>query len=190
MLSLLREKDFQYVTVKDICAKAGVNRSTFYLHYENIGDLLVETTQLINEKFVASHPRRGVDIENSMLDELFFMTDEWIVPYLNFIKDNKHVYKAVHANAAAFGVEKSFGWFFKNVFSPILSKYGVSTEMHEYIMDFYRNGIFAVIMRWVNNDCAEPVDFVMKVISTLFYYVRSPLPSAGECGDETGVRDK
>ena len=32
-LELLEEKDFAYITVKEICEKAGVNRSTFYLHY-------------------------------------------------------------------------------------------------------------------------------------------------------------
>ena len=34
-----------YITVKEICEKAGVNRSTFYLHYENTTDLLQETTR-------------------------------------------------------------------------------------------------------------------------------------------------
>lgn len=33
-LELIEKKDFAYITVKEICEKAGVNRSTFYLHYE------------------------------------------------------------------------------------------------------------------------------------------------------------
>ena len=32
-LTLLAKKDFEYITVKEICEVAGVNRSTFYLHY-------------------------------------------------------------------------------------------------------------------------------------------------------------
>ncbi|MDO5813306.1 MAG: TetR/AcrR family transcriptional regulator [Bacillota bacterium] len=39
-LELLEKKDFEYITIKEICQKANVNRSTFYLHYENMGDLL------------------------------------------------------------------------------------------------------------------------------------------------------
>ena len=35
-LTLLQKKEFAYITVKEICAAAGVNRSTFYLHYETI----------------------------------------------------------------------------------------------------------------------------------------------------------
>lgn len=30
LLSLLQKKDYTYITVKEICEKAGVNRSTFY----------------------------------------------------------------------------------------------------------------------------------------------------------------
>lgn len=40
LINLLEEKGLEYISVKEICEKAGVNRSTFYLHYETIGDLL------------------------------------------------------------------------------------------------------------------------------------------------------
>lgn len=167
LLSLLHEKDFEYVTIKEICAKAKVNRSTFYLHYENIGDLLLETTQLINQKFCDSYSRKEFTIEDKKPDELFLMTEEWIIPYLNFIKENKHVYKVIHSNSSAFGVGKAFDNFFKNVFSPILSKYGIQKEKHGYIMDFYRNGLTAIFMRWVGNDCAEAPEYIMEIINTL-----------------------
>ena len=35
LLLLLENKEFEYITIKEICQKAGVNRSTFYLHYQN-----------------------------------------------------------------------------------------------------------------------------------------------------------
>lgn len=44
-------KKIMNITIKEICKKAGVNRSTFYLHYESIGDLLEETLWFINKKF-------------------------------------------------------------------------------------------------------------------------------------------
>ena len=36
LLILLETKEFEFITVKEICLKAGVNRSTFYLHYQNV----------------------------------------------------------------------------------------------------------------------------------------------------------
>ena len=35
LLLILEKKEFEFISVKEICDKAGVNRSTFYLHYEN-----------------------------------------------------------------------------------------------------------------------------------------------------------
>ena len=50
LLTLLEKKDFEYITVKEICEKADVNRSTFYLHYETVGDLLDECVEHTNRK--------------------------------------------------------------------------------------------------------------------------------------------
>lgn len=51
LMSLLEKKDFEYITVKEVCAEAGVNRSTFYLHYENTRDLLEESIRTYAETF-------------------------------------------------------------------------------------------------------------------------------------------
>ena len=51
LLELLDKKDFEYITIKEICDTAKVNRSTFYLHYENTVDLLKETTEYVIDTF-------------------------------------------------------------------------------------------------------------------------------------------
>lgn len=45
LIRSLDKKDYEYITVKEICDIAGVNRSTFYLHYETMEDLLLETIE-------------------------------------------------------------------------------------------------------------------------------------------------
>ena len=52
LINLLEYKDIDYITIKEICNKAGVNRSTFYLHYENISDLVNECMEYVNQKFL------------------------------------------------------------------------------------------------------------------------------------------
>jgi len=39
-LSLLKEKDISRITVREICEKANINRSTFYRHHEDIYALM------------------------------------------------------------------------------------------------------------------------------------------------------
>ena len=45
LLAEMQEKPFAQITVKDICAAAGLNRTTFYLHYPNQETLLREIEQ-------------------------------------------------------------------------------------------------------------------------------------------------
>lgn len=51
LIEMLKKKEYKYITVTDICNKAGVNRSTFYLHYDSIDDLLKETINYVNKNF-------------------------------------------------------------------------------------------------------------------------------------------
>ena len=48
LITLLETKDYEYITIKEICRSASVNRSTFYLHYENMNDLLEETIRSLS----------------------------------------------------------------------------------------------------------------------------------------------
>lgn len=52
LIRFLEVKDYEYITVKEICEKAGVNRSTFYLHYETVNDLLSECLENIKKRFL------------------------------------------------------------------------------------------------------------------------------------------
>ena len=61
LISLLQKKSFEYISVREICETAGVNRSTFYLHYETIGDLLNETVRYLLDDFLSYFSIRLVD---------------------------------------------------------------------------------------------------------------------------------
>ena len=39
-LSALSEREITKITVQEICAHVGINRSSFYLHYKDVYDLL------------------------------------------------------------------------------------------------------------------------------------------------------
>ena len=45
MVGLLREKEIGKITVKELCQQAGINRGTFYLHYGQPNDVLMEIEQ-------------------------------------------------------------------------------------------------------------------------------------------------
>lgn len=42
---------------------------------------------------------------------------------------------------------------FDSLFSPIMSRFGLDSKWHNYMMDFYINGITSVVFDWLINDC-------------------------------------
>ena len=83
LISLLKKKPFEYITVSEICKTAGVNRSTFYLHYETIGDLLIETTRYLLDDFLSALEQSveferssGVDAEQEKIRYLQLRNDD------------------------------------------------------------------------------------------------------------------
>lgn len=167
-LSLLAKKDFAYITVKEICETAGVNRSTFYLHYETIGDLLSESVNYINERFLAYINKDSeafiTKLQKCPLNELYLITPEYLIPYLSYIKENKRLFRTATENAEVLGMEKSYNQMFCYVFDPILERYKVPECDRTYIMTFYIHGIMAIIAEWLKKDCTDSVEYIISVI--------------------------
>ena len=168
LITLLEKKDFEYITIKEICDTAGVNRSTFYLHYENTSDLLKETTRYIIDKHLTYYEidktRIALQFETCKREELLFITDEYLVPYLKFIKDNQRLFKVSIKQFNSFNMNEVYGRMFEHIFNPILERFHVSEKERAYVMKFYLTGVFAIVMEWLDKSCSEDLKTVIKII--------------------------
>lgn len=168
LIALLEKKDLEYITVKEICEKAGVNRSTFYLHYETVADLVNETVVMINERFLSYFPRSSEDFAGEMdsreLNDLVLITREYLLPYLRFIRDNKAVYRAALRNPVNIQADDRYGQLKKQIIAPILERFEIPEEHHPYYIAYYIQGIMAIIKEWLCRDCREEVETVASII--------------------------
>ena len=168
LISLLGEKSFKYITVSEICKKAGVNRSTFYLHYENTFDLLNESARFLLDDFVAYFSIDRQSITNKFkgcsLEELNFITDEYLHPYLSYIKENRLVFSTVLLHADSFGFNEIFQRLYENIFNPILERFNYPVADRKYAMMFYLNGITAVVTEWLKDGCEKTIEEVSRII--------------------------
>ena len=165
LIELLLKKDYEYISVKDICLKAGVNRSTFYLHYETKDDLLKETIKYINKKFYDSFNNKKIDVNKiESLKELILVNKNYLVPYLNYIKQNEKIFKLIYDKPELFNSKKSFQNMYDNIFQPILERFNVPKNEQIYIFEYYSKGVIAIILKWVSLSCKEDIDFVISMI--------------------------
>ena len=170
LIKLLETKDYEYITIKEICRIASVNRSTFYLHYENMNDLLEETIGLLNSSFNShfkSKENENTIIFKDSLEDLLLINDENLIPYLNFIKENKNIYKVLKNHPELFNANKTYEEMFRKIFVPIMKRFGLDEKWHKYLMDFYISGLTSIILDWVYDDCKIPVQEVSDFIKGL-----------------------
>ena len=168
LIALLEKKDFAYITVKEICDTAGVNRSTFYLHYENTSDLLKETTKYILDKHFAyySPDTSGITerFANCKLEELVFITEKHLIPYLTFIKENQRIFKISVKRFHSLNMDDVYGRMFEHIFNPILERFRVPQGKRAYMIKFYLTGVFAVVMEWLERNCLDDIDTMIEII--------------------------
>lgn len=168
LISLLEKKNFEYITVSEICKEAGVNRSTFYLHYENTLDLLDETVRYLLDSFLSYFSVETKDIANQFadcsLDELNFISEKYLHPYLLYIKDNSNIFMTLISHTKSFGFENVFWRMYENIFNPILDRFNYPDSDRKYVMFFYLNGINAIVGEWLKDGCKKTVEEVSQII--------------------------
>jgi len=172
LIDLLKKKSFEYITVSELCSVAGVNRSTFYLHYETIGDLLEETAKYLIDGFLSYFSideNKSFTLCQTSLNDLIFICDKYLIPYLSYIKDNKEVFATALANKKSLGLEKVYERMFEHIFNPILERYSYPQKDRKYVMVYYLNGITAIVSEWLKDDCKKTINEISKIIQVCIF---------------------
>ena len=163
-LEILEKKDIEYITVKEICQQANVNRSTFYLHYENIGDLLEECIEYVNEQFLAYFKGKCIDLHQQTQEELILINSQYLFPYLTYIKENKRIFKTFLSKPITLNTVNTLEEMFKHVIEPIMEKFQIPQKERKYRLVYYIHGLMAVIEQWLKTDCCDSIEQISCIM--------------------------
>ena len=83
---LLNERPLNKITVKDIVDRCGINRNTFYYHFEGIPSLLEQSVRNMTDEIIQAHSKFGSPMD-------------CIAPFVQYCTNNKkailHIYRSV-----------------------------------------------------------------------------------------------
>ena len=125
---------------------------------------------MINKRFNSSFDNKKINPQTLKKEDLFLIDDNYLIPYLHFIKDNKKIYKLIHTNPYLFRKQQAFDKLYNELFSIILDKYGVIEEEKEYIFAFFSFGLVAVIQKWIENDCKDDIEKMAVLMKKVIMY--------------------
>ena len=125
-LALLEERPFSDITVKDIVEKCGINRNSFYYHYQDLPALLEEIVREDTEAIIRKYPNV------SSIVECYDALTEFVTTRRRAIM---HIYRSVN----------------REMFETYLMNQEIPQEDRQTIIDYYKCVGFGLVIDWLNN---------------------------------------
>lgn len=154
LMDLLKYKTFDSIYVNDICKKAGIARTSFYSHYDDINDLICK----IQEKYYK-------DIINMLVTDHLSLKDAF-TKYFYYLKDHSDFYKAYLISHESRIFKKQHYESLYNLYSKLPQNKNKTERIVKYNMVFLGAGIKSIAYKWLNDGCIE----TPEEMAELLYY--------------------
>lgn len=163
LLDLMKEKTFEEIKVSDICSKAMINRSTFYAHYEDKYELLVDFLNNLKEEFATELSKENNNIKS--IREYYIRL---ISLFLDHIDNKRDVYNAIlvnNRNSIMMDILLSV------VNEDILKRFK-KTDLNlkvptEVISKFYLGGVINIGVEWLSNNSKYTKEEIINYLEVL-----------------------
>ena len=157
-LNLLNQKPISRITIREICDQVGINRSSFYAHYEDIYALLNGISKEIGRQLI-------IQLGEIEYDPSFPISKVHLRITLEHIKEHSTFYKGWLGDIGAEKSETHFRTLLENIFKPWLYQHGVTSDHRiEYHFAFFKAGFMAVVNQWLQYDCEESPEEMAAII--------------------------
>jgi AcrR family transcriptional regulator len=164
LMDLLKEKgSVAKISVRELCDRAELNRSTFYAHYQEPNDLLIEIeTELLD---ATEEHLKKIGAENDI------GAHKYILSFLQYIRQNDKPFRALLIDSTdpefrSRFMQQSIIQFVENL-RIVLPK-----ELEQYIFSYILNGSTGIIIQWIRSDYAADEN---EIVSLLFSINHSAL---------------
>ncbi|WP_409252788.1 TetR/AcrR family transcriptional regulator [Bacillus sp. SCS-153A] len=144
LMELLQTKPIAGITIKEICEKADINRSTYYAHFSNQYELL----NLIEEDFIEDLVAALGQYNFSKEDEALQMTEK----LFEFIAEKNEVCHILLSENSDIHFQKKGMLITQQfIFNNWVTDKKMDQETYEYINLFLVSGSIHVIKNWLEN---------------------------------------
>lgn len=147
-LQLIQRKNIDEISISTICEISGLNRSTFYANYIDIYDLVDKVKDRMADDFAQ------IQISNNSKQDY----NGYFNLFKN-IKENQIFYKT-YFKLESISISPTTQY---NI--EMAEKY-YNNEYIDYHIEFFRAGLNAIIKKWLNNNCKESPEEMVKIITS------------------------
>lgn len=147
-IELLQTKDLDRISVSEICKITNLNRSTFYSNFLDVYDLADKVCKHLEEEFLSLYAE---EIKNETRTNNF-------TRLFGHIKENQLFYKTyfkiANINMNIIGLDTEMAQKYFNM------------KYVDYHIEFFKNGLNAVIRKWIDGGCKESPEEIEEIIKS------------------------
>lgn len=176
--SYMEKKPLAKITVSEIIKDCGVNRKTFYYHFENIYDLL---------KWMLD--QEAVDIVKQF--NLLVDYQDAILFVMDYIDNNKHIINCVLDSAGRDEMKRIFAPDFCSIMRSMIDsaeidlKLSVDEDFKAFLSESYTELLVGLIISWCTGKRTRTREQMMEYITIMF---RSSLPTTLKNADRNPLK--
>ena len=160
---LLKEKDIEHISVSDIIKKAGIVRSTFYNHYENIPALITAVEEKTIEDIFSLmdefHPQNNRDICKS-----FYLT------LCEYTRNNPFLASLLQSPRSNAFFEKAMKMFHRYVagVTQAVAPDPANQEEFSYFIACAIGSTIGILHKWIADGFRASTDEVADILTRFF----------------------
>ncbi|MBQ8995676.1 MAG: TetR/AcrR family transcriptional regulator [Oscillospiraceae bacterium] len=177
LLELLKKKPLYEVSVSELCQASGINRTTFYRHYDNTSDLMVEIQEELLERIGTAYRTSANDPQSAPLSieevvEFFALHREYDSLFSDGSPVTEHMVQAM-----------------KEPISRELSRTLPAERRADapFLTKFLLYGSLGIIREWVNEGRKESAADISNYV---FRFCKNAVDATKHTNQTTGKREK
>ena len=140
LYALMKKHDYDEISVKDICERAGVSRMSFYRYYRMKDDIFIN---YCDERFEEFYNRVNTVKDLSLND--------FTLKMFEFIDEYKRQIKVLFQAHREFMLLDQLNSYSKYIISNLKSDYFMEQKNNPIYAYFMSGGLFNVIVYWMNS---------------------------------------
>ena len=154
---MLQDKELDKISISELCKKANVNRGTFYLHYQDVAELLEEyfrnMTEDLRKAYYEPYLLTHYKIENLNSD---------MIRIFHHVEKYKQLYKIVFNRKTPMMYYYQLFEIIRNYLIESISEF--KPEYKEYSASYQTNAIIGLVIQWVQHDFKESPEQMNKIL--------------------------
>ncbi|MGI5976704.1 MAG: TetR/AcrR family transcriptional regulator [Candidatus Limivicinus sp.] len=154
-ISLLNERPLNKITVNDIADRCGINRNSFYYHFNNIPSLIEAILEHEISRIIKQHP----SIHN---------VEECVLMFADFFLENRqavlHIYASANRNVFEAYLWKICRREIDIYLDTVFGDAGLSKENRDTVLLYYQCKVFGIILGWLQSGMKDDIHpFISRI---------------------------